>query len=154
MVVKTIIIAVAIVASSFIIGGAIIAGQALANGPDMRNNLERWSSEKEEESVAPGSQNESRPGVEKEEGNRVNIMGNSGSNSYTPDPIKVGVGDIVTWTNNDSSRHTATSNDGTFDSDILRKGDTFSFTFDKEGQYSYICALHPDMVGTVVVKGM
>jgi plastocyanin len=88
-----------------------------------------------------------------EEGRVVSIVGNSGTNSYNPNLIEIKVGDTVTWINDDSSPHTVTSssNDRTFDSDVLKRGETFSFTFDKEGQFPYFCTLHPNMVGTVVV---
>jgi plastocyanin len=81
----------------------------------------------------------------------VRIVANAGSNSYNPNPVEVKVGETVTWINDDSGRHTATSTDGTFDSGIMGKGQSFSYTFDKAGEYSYFCTLHPNMVGTVVV---
>jgi plastocyanin len=81
----------------------------------------------------------------------VKIVANSGSNSFSPNPVEVKVGETVTWINDDSGRHTVTSNDGVFDSVIMGKGQSFSFTFDKAGKYSYFCEPHPIMVGTVVV---
>jgi hypothetical protein len=44
------------------------------------------------------------------------------------------------------------ANDRTFGSNTLEQNATFSFTFDKGGQYPYFCSLHPNMVGTVVVS--
>jgi plastocyanin len=81
----------------------------------------------------------------------VRIVGNTGSNSYSPNPFEAKVGETVTWVNDDSAVHTATSTDGTFDSNILQRGQTFSYTFDKEGEYSYSCMLHPNMAGTIIV---
>jgi plastocyanin len=81
----------------------------------------------------------------------VKIVANAGSNSFSPNPVEVNVGETVTWVNDDSSRHTVTSKDGVFDSDIMGKGQSFSYTFDKAGEYSYYCSPHPNMVGTVVV---
>jgi plastocyanin len=83
--------------------------------------------------------------------------------AYTPNPVEVNVGDTVTWINDDSTPHTATSGSsssgstgmfgGTDDSPeiIGPEGDTQSFTFDEVGQFEYYCTLHPNMVGTVVV---
>ena len=75
--------------------------------------------------------------------------------TVSPTLISIGFGDTVTWINNDSSPHTVTSSSEegnvTLDSDVLRRGETFSFTFDQEGQYTYLCTLHPNMIGTVVV---
>ncbi len=81
----------------------------------------------------------------------VRIVANAGSNSFSPNPVEVKVGETVTWINDDFGRHTITSKDGTFDSGVMGKGQSYSFTFDKAGQYAYFCSPHPGMVGTVVV---
>jgi plastocyanin len=57
----------------------------------------------------------------------------------------------VTWTNNDTAAHTATSTDGVWDSKILNTGDSFSYTFDEAGTFAYICSLHPKMTAQIVV---
>jgi plastocyanin len=67
--------------------------------------------------------------------------------------VNVKVGTAVTWTNKDSTTHTATSTSGpgSFDSGDLDTGKTFSKTFTKAGTYSYFCHIHNGMRGTVVV---
>ena len=151
MIFKTVIIVVSIVAivlASVIIGGVIVVGQVLENDPNIRNEIRQWLGGGSEQS----SQKRSSSLPVMEEGIFVSIAGNSGSNSYNPNRIEINVGDTVTWINNDSSPHTVTSsNDSAFDSDVLMRGETFSFTFDKEGEYPYFCTLHPSMVGTVIV---
>ena len=154
MVLKALIIVVSIVAivlASVVVGGAIIVAQVLENDPSIRNEIRQWLGGGE--GSEPDSQEEVLSLPVTEEGKVVSIVGNSDSNSYNPNPIEIQVSDTVTWINNDSSPHTATSSsdDSTFDSDVLLRGETFSFTFDKEGQYPYFCTLHPSMVGTVVV---
>jgi plastocyanin len=82
----------------------------------------------------------------------VKIVANAGSNSFSPNPIEVKVGETVTWINDDDSgRHTVTSKDGVFNSGMMGRGQSFSYTFDKAGEYPYFCEPHPSMVGTVVV---
>ena len=157
MILKTVIVVVSIVAivlASVIIGGTIIIGQALENDANIRNEIRQWlggGRGTEQDSQERSSLASSLPITE--EGRVVSIVGNSDSNSYNPNPIEIKVGNTVTWINDDSSPHTVTSssNDSNFDSDVLRRGEVFSFTFDKEGQYPYFCTLHPNMVGTVVV---
>ena len=156
MILKAVIIVVTIVAivlASVVVGSAIIVGQILENDPNIRNEIRQWLEAGEESGQDPQDETSSLPVTE--EGKVISIVGNSGGNSYNPNPIEVKVGETVTWINNDSSRHTVTSssndNSNTFDSDILRPGETFSFTFDKEGQYPYFCTLHPNMAGSVVV---
>lgn len=84
-------------------------------------------------------------------GTLVSIVGDVGNNSYRPNPIEVKVMETVPWVNGDSNLHTASSNVGIFDSDVLFEGESFSYTFDKECEYAYFCDIHPGMVRTVVV---
>ncbi len=72
---------------------------------------------------------------------------------FTPATLTITVGDTVTWTNNGPSPHTATANDGSFDTGTLQKGQSGSHTFSKSGTFAYICTIHPFMKGTIVVLG-
>jgi plastocyanin len=66
---------------------------------------------------------------------------------------EVPVGTTVVVTNTDSTQHTWTALDGTFDSGALGEGDTFEFTFTEAGTFDYRCNFHPSMTGTIVVTG-
>jgi plastocyanin len=60
----------------------------------------------------------------------------------------------VTWTNRQPAiQHTVTADDGSFGSDPLSTGSSFSHVFATAGTYSYHCSIHPAMIGTVVVAG-
>lgn len=71
--------------------------------------------------------------------------------SFQPPTITIPVGTAVTWTNNDSAGHTVTADDGSFKSDKLGSGATFSQTFATAGTFAYHCSIHPSMTGTVTV---
>lgn len=72
--------------------------------------------------------------------------------AYSPETITVKKGTTVTWTNEDSTGHTVTSeDDGPLDSGLLSKGEEFSFKFDEAGTFSYFCEPHPQMKAKVVV---
>ena len=77
---------------------------------------------------------------------------------FVPKTIETRVGNMVTWKNEDFTPHTVTSGNmttgksGVFDSNIMQKGSTFSFLFDKVGEYNYYCTIHPFMTGRIVVK--
>jgi len=73
------------------------------------------------------------------------------SNAFKPDSLTIKVGDTVTWINKDSYDHTVKSKTGEFDSGNLANGATFSFTFNKEGTYDYICGIHTFMTGKITV---
>ncbi|MGI8863522.1 MAG: cupredoxin domain-containing protein [Solirubrobacteraceae bacterium] len=70
---------------------------------------------------------------------------------FSPATTTIHVGDTITWTNNDTSPHTATANNGSFDTGTLAKGASASHTFTHSGTFAYICSIHPYMHGTVVV---
>jgi plastocyanin len=72
--------------------------------------------------------------------------------AFSPDELDVAVGDTVTWTNTDSVAHTSTSDRSGWDSGVVAPGGRFSFAFQAAGTYQYHCAIHPGMVGTVVVR--
>ena len=85
------------------------------------------------------------------------------TDAFDPGTIEVSAGDTVTWTNNDSTIHTATSGDpsggatGMFGGSaaspsLSAPGTTQSFTFEDAGEYPYYCVLHPTMTGTVSVS--
>ncbi len=71
--------------------------------------------------------------------------------TFVPSVIEVESGTTVTWVNDDGVPHTATATEGAFNSGVLMSGETFSQTFDTAGSFDYFCAIHPSMVGTVVV---
>jgi len=71
--------------------------------------------------------------------------------AFDPPSLTISVGTTVKWTNEDSAQHTATADDGSFDSGQLRKGQSFTFTFTKEGTFTYICADHAKMKATIIV---
>jgi plastocyanin len=75
-----------------------------------------------------------------------------GSSAYAPDSVNVAVGGTVTWTNSDSVSHTSTSDASGWDSGIVAPGGQFSVAFPTAGTFSYHCAIHPGMIGTVVVR--
>src|SRR5215204_4291219 len=72
--------------------------------------------------------------------------------AFNPPNATVAPGTTVTWVNNDQAPHTATANNGAFDSGTLQPGQSYSFTFDKPGTYAYHCNIHPDMTATVTVS--
>jgi LPXTG-motif cell wall-anchored protein len=73
--------------------------------------------------------------------------------AFSPRTVTVQPGDTVTWTNRDGVRHSATAEDGSFDTGLLGNGQSGEHTFREAGSYEYVCTPHPNMQGTVVVEG-
>ena len=70
---------------------------------------------------------------------------------FDPERLTVGVGAEVTWKHDGRAPHTATADDGTFDSGEIDDGKTFAYRFEKVGTFEYICTIHPRMRGVVEV---
>ena len=69
-------------------------------------------------------------------------------------PVEIQAGELITWQNDDSIRHTVTddTDNPEFSSDAIQPGDTFSITFDEPGTFQYHCSIHPDrMQGELVI---
>jgi plastocyanin len=75
-----------------------------------------------------------------------------GTSAYSPDQLTVDAGTTVTWMNTDSIAHTSTSDSPGWNSGTIAPGGQFSFVFPTSGTFPYHCAIHPGMVGTVVVR--
>ena len=71
---------------------------------------------------------------------------------FDPATITINQGDTVTWNNNGPTAHSATANDGSFDTGILKKGQSGSHTFNQAGTFSYFCKPHPFMKASIVVQ--
>jgi plastocyanin len=69
-------------------------------------------------------------------------------------PLTIATGTTVTWRNTDVTTHTATSDSsGVFNTgNIAGNGGSASFTFNTAGTVHYHCAIHPGMIGTIVVQ--
>ncbi len=72
--------------------------------------------------------------------------------AFAPPTLTVPVGTQVTWINKDDTVHNIVDKNKAFKSKALDTDEKFSYTFDKPGTFSYFCALHPQMKGTVEVK--
>ncbi|MCU1485543.1 MAG: secreted metal-binding protein [Actinomycetia bacterium] len=72
--------------------------------------------------------------------------------AFSPVLATAEVGDTITVTNKDSVTHTLTADDGSFDTGKLAP-DRASITVDSAGTFTYHCAIHSYMKGTVEVTG-
>jgi len=70
--------------------------------------------------------------------------------AFNPASLTVKKGTMVTWINNDSAPHQIKS--ATLNSSQLSNGQSFSFTFDMVGTFDYSCAIHPSMLGKIIVE--
>lgn len=77
---------------------------------------------------------------------------------FRPATLTITAGQSITWINMGAAVHDVTADDGSFASGSLAAstsgfpGGSFVKTFDQAGTFTYHCALHPQMTGTVVVQ--
>jgi plastocyanin len=73
------------------------------------------------------------------------------SHGFDPAQLNVAPGTTVRFRNNDTESHTATADNGLFDTKVLEPGYSFEVLLEGSGAVTYHCELHPDMQGSIVV---
>jgi len=69
---------------------------------------------------------------------------------FTPQNLKIKKGETVVWTNVDPVPHLIKAD--TFSSENLLANQRYSYKFENIGTYEYHCAIHPSMIGEVIVE--
>jgi plastocyanin len=80
----------------------------------------------------------------------INIYGST----FSPKTATITEGDTVTWVNKDNANHQILADKGQFVSPILRPKQTYSFTFNAAGTYTYKDELNTKLAGTITVRGL
>ena len=71
--------------------------------------------------------------------------------AFEPSRVEVHVGDIVEWNNRDLAPHTATADNDSWSTGLLKNGATNRLVMTQPGEHTYHCAYHPNMRAVVVV---
>jgi plastocyanin len=72
--------------------------------------------------------------------------------AFLPQEITIPPGTTVRWINDDETPHTIAAENAGFTSPGLDTGDGYEHTFDKEGDVTYFCSVHPFMKGVVHIR--
>lgn len=74
--------------------------------------------------------------------------------AFAPDPVEIRACDAVVWTNTHSQPHTSTGDgEQTWTTGNIAPGESGEpVPFEDTGTFTYLCALHPFMQGTVEVS--
>jgi plastocyanin len=116
------------------------------SGSDSTSSEAETSPPASEESTGE-TESEAAPSGEAAKSEKVDIV----EFTYQPDPVTVQVDGKVIWQNQDTAPHTATADDGSFDTGTIEQGKIGSATFKEAGTFTYFCEIHPTMHGTVEV---
>lgn len=79
------------------------------------------------------------------------------NSDFSPVKTTIKKGTTVVWRNEDDMGHNVVASDANntgglpLSAPLLKKGETFSFTFNQIGNFSYHCAPHPFMKGAIEV---
>jgi plastocyanin len=87
----------------------------------------------------------------------------AGSLAFSPNPFTttIAAGGVVSWANGDvqagsygstGTTHHLVSDTPLFDTGLLAAFARAQFTFTTPGTYTYHCAIHPTMVGTITIN--
>jgi plastocyanin len=80
----------------------------------------------------------------------INIYGST----FSPKSATITQGDTVTWVNRDNANHQILADKGQFVSAVLRPKQSYSFTFNAAGTYTYKDELNRKLAGTIKVNGL
>ena len=72
--------------------------------------------------------------------------------SFRPARLTVAPGTQLTVTNRDTTAHTMSAQNGAFDTGPIDGGKSVTVKVNKAGTYAYICRIHNNMHGVVVVR--
>jgi plastocyanin len=80
----------------------------------------------------------------------INVVRESGAQSFSPNPATLPAGQMVVWHNVDGVTHRVVLNNGSLDTGDLAPGASSQPMAINTGNAPYHCSIHPSMVGTVV----
>ena len=72
-------------------------------------------------------------------------------NAFERPEVTVAAGTTLWWVNRDRELHDVVALDQSFASPVVAPGTSWSHTFTQPGRYAYVCTLHANMGGVVVV---
>lgn len=84
--------------------------------------------------------------------NTVYIISGSGGAHFVPRVLTVRPGAVVTFVNGDSTPHSATADNGAFDTGLMSYAEGKQFQLSKPGVYPYADITDPTMTGTIRVR--
>lgn len=94
------------------------------------------------------SSNSNPSGPSAPTGSTISIVGQNGTQAFTPNPASFG-GQTVVFKNNDSVVHRVVLNDGSVDTGDIAPGATSRSVQMPTGGTNYHCSIHQGMIGSV-----
>ena len=83
----------------------------------------------------------------------MNIVGQRGNTSFSPNPVTADANQATVWNNADSVVHRIVANDGSFDTGNIAPGAASAAMAIPAAGANYHCSIHPAMVGAIRATG-
>ena len=130
-----------------LIGALLVAGALAGCGDDEQEAAAVPDDPSTETTAAPADDT-----MAPAEGDTVTVE--IGDFQFDPTPVEISVGQSVVWENTHTQAHTSTgTGDQHWDTQNVAPGESSdAVLFEDPGTFTYICALHPFMEGTVEVS--
>ena len=80
---------------------------------------------------------------------QVNIVGQRGNTSFSPNPVTAAANQTTVWNNADTVVHRIVANDGSFDTGNIAPGAASAAMAIPAAGSNYHCSIHPAMVGAI-----
>ncbi len=131
------------------VGGVVVATQ-MGGGKEADSTMTDMSSMNTEGQKSDSSMSTGEQDLTSQKEVTMNIQ----DFDFEKANIKIKVGTKVTWTNEDSARHNVVidgEGEEGLGSELLAKGESYSYTFTKAGMTMYLCEPHPYMKGMINV---
>ena len=71
--------------------------------------------------------------------------------AFEPANLTITAGDTVNFVNEDGAPHSATADNGSFDTGRLNRGDSSALSFTNAGSVAYFCKFHPSMTASITI---
>ncbi len=79
----------------------------------------------------------------------IEIVGNLGAQSFSPNPETASAGNMIVWHNSDTRTHHIVLDDGSLDSGVIAPGASSTAQILNDSRATYHCTIHPTMVGSI-----
>lgn len=131
-----------------LIAALLLTTGIAACGDDSSDSGDDAAAESSDTTAAPAGGTDMAPA----EGETVTVE--IGDFLFDPTPVEITAGQSVVWENTHNQAHTSTGNgDQDWNTDNIAPGESSEpVLFEDAGTFTYICALHPFMEGTVEVS--
>jgi plastocyanin len=142
-------------AIAVLVFAAIAVAQGVPEGQEpSQNTTDANTADVQNSTTVPAKKNPAETTAPAESGasdTNITMAVDIHDHAFDPAQLNIAPGTRVMFVNSDTEAHTATADNGLFDTGVLEPGDSSWVLFKGAGTVTYHCELHPHMKGSIVV---